>query len=116
LDTLTIRPLEQWEFNAFFYLPLDFWLLNFVFAERVKSKTPLQFCYSLAQVSEPATVHTVGKASKPHIQDLYASAFPVVNQIRGNAQLSFINSKHIDMDEDLLFKIFYKLNAWNHHE
>lgn len=110
---MTIRPLTPVEFNAYYQLPLDYWLFNFVFAERVKSKTPLQFCYSVGVSSEPCTVTAVGKASKSVIEDLYATAFPVLNQIRGNAQLTFINEQSQRMSEDQLFNLFYKLNAWN---
>jgi len=113
LTTLAVRPLDKWEFNAFVLLPLPYEIVNVVFAVRPKSKTPLQLAYSITAITEPTVIEDVGAAVKPLCAELYDTAFPSSNQIKGNGQLTFINQDCEVATDDFIFNVFKKFNAWS---
>lgn len=94
-------------------LPLPYEIVNVVFALRPKSKTPLQLAYSITAITEPSVIEVVGAAVKPLCADLYDTAFPVAEQIRGNGQLTFVNNDSDLATDDLIFNVFKKYNAWS---
>lgn len=112
LRTLHIRPLTQVEFNAFYLLPLDYYLSLVVFGYRKRSKIPLQLCYQQVKSSEPVTVTTMSISVKEMAKEMH-SAFPD-DVICGNAQLTFINEDDC-LSEDAMHQVFLKIKAWSYH-